>query len=117
METQPRNPPMKCREISFVIEHELLEASMQRVADEVLPQFLKLTHFRGYVVLEADHGNHRQVRVMSFWDDHMAQSESASQAFIEAVYGIIGSNPSREMFDIRGAMLIDHEGARRVEIP
>jgi len=108
---------MKCREISFVIEHELLEASMQRVADEVLPQFLKLTHFRGYVVLEADHGNHRQVRVMSFWDDHMAQSESASQAFIKAVYDIIGNNPSREMFDIRGAMLIDHEGARRVEIP
>ena len=108
---------MKCREISFFIEPELLEASMDRVTDDVLPQFLDLPHFRGFVVLEADHGNHRQVPVMSFWDDHMAQSEAASQAFIEAVYDIVGSNPSREVFDVRGALLIDHEGARRVEIP
>ncbi len=110
-------PSMKCREISFFITPDLLDASMGRVTNEVLPQFLELPHFRGFVVLEADHGEHRQVRVMSFWDDYMAESAGASQAFIEAVYAIIGSNPSREVFNIRKAMLIDHEGVRRVEIP
>jgi hypothetical protein len=103
--------------MSFFVDPELLEASMDRVTDEVLPQFLELAHFRGFVVLESDHGTHRQVRVMSFWDDHMAQSETASQAFIDAVYDIVGTNPSREIFDIRAAMLIDHKGARRVVIP
>lgn len=117
MDTEAKPPTMKCREISFFIEPELLEASMGRVADEVLPQFLELPHFRGYVALESDHGLRRQVRVLSFWDDHMAESEGASQAFIEAIYAIVGSNPSREVFDIRRAMLIDHEGVRHIEIP
>ena len=117
MEEHHGRATMKCREISFFIEPGLLAASMGRVTEEVLPQFLDLPHFRGYVVLEAEHGVHRQVRVMSFWDDHLGESEAASHAFIEAVYDIIGSNPAREVFAIRGAMLIDHEGVRRVQIP
>jgi hypothetical protein len=28
---------------------------MERVKDELLPQFLELSHFRGYVALESDH--------------------------------------------------------------
>ena len=90
---------------------------MARVVADVLPQFLKIPHFRGYVALQSDHGSRRQVRIMSFWDDGLAGSEEASQAFIDAVYDTIGSNPSREVFDILGALLIDGDGAHRVEIP
>ena len=108
---------MKCRELSFFIEPELLETSMAEVSAEVLPRFLDLPHFRGYAVLESDRGSRRQVRVMSFWDDGLEGSEEASQAFIDAVYNIIGSNPSREVFEILGAMLIDGDGVHRVELP
>jgi hypothetical protein len=108
---------MKCRELSFFIDPVLLDASMAKVAADVLPKFLGLPHFRGYVTLESDHGSHRQVRVMSFWDDGLDGSDEASQAFIEAVYDIVGTNPVRETFDVRGALLIDDTGMRHVEIP
>jgi len=108
---------VKCREMSFYIDPEVLESSMAEVSAEVLPRFLDLPHFRGYSVLKSDHGSRRQVRVMSFWDDGLEGSEEASQAFIDAVYNIIGSNPSREVFEILGAMLIDGDGVHRVELP
>ena len=103
--------------MSFFIDPEVLAASMERVTAEVVPRFLDLPHFRGYLVLESDHGSRRQVRVMSFWDDGLEGSEDASQAFIVAVYEVTGTNPSREVFDILGAMLIDGNGVHRVEIP
>ncbi len=98
---------MKCREVSFYIEPQLLEVLLDGVLVKVLPQFLQLPHFRGYVALETDHGSRRKVIVLSFWDNDLEESDAASLAFVEAVYEVTNTNPARETFNFLGAMLIE----------
>jgi hypothetical protein len=90
---------------------------MAIVAAELLPRFLELPHFRGYVALESDDGNHHLVRVLTFWEGDPTGSRAAAHAFFEATYDVVGSNPTVETFDIRSAMLLDEEGVAQVEIP
>jgi len=113
---QCANAIMKCRELTFYIDPNLLDASMTRVVDEVLPRFLGLSHFRGYVALESDHGSRRKVIVLSFWNDHLEESEAASLAFVDAVFEVTGTNPTRQTFELLSGMLIDFNGENRIEI-
>ena len=107
---------MKCHQASFFIDPDVLDASMANVAAELLPRFLELPHFRGYVALESDDGNHHLVRVLTFWVGDPTGSRAAAHAFFEAVYDIVGCNPAVETFAIRSAVVLAEEGIARVEI-
>jgi len=95
---------MKCRQVSFFIHPDDVPAASETVSREVLPMFLKLPNFRGYLALEATHEITREIVLMSFWDDNLDGSEDAERAFIGTIFAATGTNPSRRSFNILGAM-------------
>ena len=45
---------MKCRQLTFYAEPAAVEIAMTTITDEVVPQFISLPHFLGYVVLQTE---------------------------------------------------------------
>jgi len=103
---EPSNQrPMKCREVSFFVDDAHREVALEALTRDVLPKFLQLPNFRGYVALLAVHQVRHEIIVLSLWDDDLEASEDASKAFVGAVLGAAGTNPIRRNFDILGAMV------------
>jgi hypothetical protein len=107
---------MKARRVSFYVNPEVVASAMGAIENEVLPRFLALPHFRGYVVLESDHDLRREFIVLSFWDDGLEGSKDASDAFVKAVHDVTGTNPMRETYNILAAMVTDESGAAQITV-
>lgn len=113
----PYRPNMKCRKVSFFLDPGQVAASIDSISREVLPDFLALPDFRGYLALQSDHGARTELIVMSFWDEGLDGSEAASTAFTTAVYNAAGTNPTRSTFDVLGALIVDESGAVPMLVP
>jgi hypothetical protein len=107
---------VKCRQVSFYLEPDLVPAALASITDDVLPRFLALPHFRGYVAMQSEDRSRREIVVTSFWDDGLAESEEASLAFVEAVQHAAGTNPARRTFEVLGAVVVDPSGQEPVDL-
>lgn len=108
---------MKCRQLSFYAEPAAVERAMAVIAEEVVPRYIGISHFLGYVVLETDPSpahldadTRRELTVMSFWEDGLEGSESAAKAFIGEVNRVARTNPARKSFTLLKAMWRDGDG-------
>ena len=107
---------LKCRQVRFYLDPDKVTKIMARLTAEILPMFEKLPHFRGYLALESDHGTLREIVISSFWDDGLDDSQEVSDAFVLAVHEMAETNPSRETYDILGALVTDEVGHLRIEL-
>lgn len=115
---------MKCRQLTFYAEPAAVELAMTAITDEVVPQFISLPHFLGYVVLQTEsYAGHvggdgrRQLTVMSFWHTGLEGSEATANKFIREINRVAGTNPTRKRFDLLKAMWRDSNGEELAEFP
>lgn len=74
------------------------------------PRFEQLPHFLGLTVLKSDAAGRFEVVATSYWDDGLEGSEREPQRFIDEIIRVIGSNPSRKIYDILYAEVRDSRG-------
>jgi hypothetical protein len=115
---------MKCRQLTFYAEPAAVEIALATIVDEVVPQYISLPHFLGYVVLQTEiYPGHvegdgrRQLTVMSFWHTGLEGSEAAANEFIGEIHRVAGTNPTRKRFDLLKAMWRDSNGEELAEFP
>jgi hypothetical protein len=115
---------MKCRQLSFYAQPDAVESALATIAEEVIPRFVAIPHFLGYVVLESHtspgHGasdERREVTVMSFWHAGLEGSEKTAKEFISEVNRVAGTNPVRKTYDLLKAMWRDGSGEELAEFP
>jgi hypothetical protein len=115
---------MKCRQLSFYAEPEAVERSMGVIAEQVVPKYIEIPHFLGYVVLATDPlpghpdtDTRREVTVLSFWSDGLEGSESAAREFIGEVNRVAKTNPVRKSFKLLRAMWRDAAGHELAHFP
>lgn len=115
---------MKCRQLTFYAKPDAVEFAMTTISEDVVPRFIALPHFLGYVVLMSDtYGDQmnadgrRQLTVMSFWHTGLEGSDAVAREFISEVNRVAGTNPSRKSFDLVKAMWRDSNGEELAEFP
>ena len=115
---------MKCRQLTFFAEPAAVESAMATITNEVIPKFIDIPHFLGYVVLQSDvspgHSNsnaRRELTVMSFWSDGLEGSDSTAKKFITEVNRVAGTNPVRKTFDLLKGMWRDSAGDELATFP
>jgi heme-degrading monooxygenase HmoA len=71
----------------------------RRIQEDVLPRFLAMEGFLGFVALQS--GDRRSEFVaMSFWSDGLETSEGVSEEFRDEIERVTGAAPTRREFDI-----------------
>ena len=115
---------MKCRQLAFYAEPAAVESTMATITNEVIPRFSDIPHFLGYVVLQSDptpgHRDsdvRRELTVMSFWSDGLADSDATAQQFISEVNRVAGTNPVRKTYDLLKAVWRDEDGGELASFP
>ena len=115
---------MKCRQLSFYGEPAAVERALSVIAEEVIPKYIGISHFLGYVVLEtelspahSDTDARRELTVLSFWEDGLEGSESAAQEFVGEVNRVARTNPVRKSFNLLRAMWRDAAGDELATFP
>ena len=115
---------MKCRQLSFFAEPDAVESALATITDEVIPQFSGIPHFLGYVVLRSDvspghrdSDTRRELTVMSFWSDGLADSDPTAKQFISEVNRVAGTNPVRKTYDLLRAIWRDDHGGELASFP
>lgn len=91
---------MRSRQLNFFVEEARLSEVMAAVTTDVVPRFRELPHFLGLTVLKATSGNRTEILATSYWDDGLEDSESISREFVDEIYRVTGTNPSRKAYDI-----------------
>ena len=115
---------MKCRQMIFHAKPDAVDSILATITDEVVPGFIEIPHFLGYVVMLAENyqgreaaGERRQVTVMSFWNTGLEGSSAVADRFISEVNRVAGTNPSRHRFDLIKAMWRGRDGQELAEFP
>ncbi len=115
---------MKCRQLTFYAMPEAVEIALVTISEDVVPRYIALPHFLGYVVLlsdthagQGDTDGRRQLTVMSFWHTGLEGSDAVAREFISEVNRVAGTNPSRKSFDLLKAMWRDSNGEELAEFP
>ena len=114
---------MKCRQLIFHAKSDAVDSILATITDEVVPGFIEIPHFLGYVVMLAENyqghevEDRRQVTVMSFWHTGLEGSDAAAGRFISEVNRVAGTNPSRQRFDLIKAMWRASDGQELAEFP
>lgn len=115
---------MKSREVTFYADPEVVAVSVDTIEQEILPSYVSLPHFLGYVVMQEepypgrpDPNGRRLVTVISFWADGLEPSESAARRFIDEINRVAGTNPTRKNFDLLKAMWCGSDGQQLAQFP
>jgi hypothetical protein len=115
---------MKCRQLSFYAEPEAAEHAKTVISEQVIPKYIGISHFIGFVVLETDPSpghpdadTRRELTVLSFWEDGLEGSESAAQEFVSEVNRVARTNPVRKSFNLLQAMWRDGAGDELATFP
>ena len=101
---------MKSRQVSFFIDQDLLPSVMGTIVNDVLPRYGNLPHFLGFVALQSESGPRKEIVALSFWDDGLEGSETASREFRSEIQRVVGTNPTRKAYDIVRVMVRDTDG-------
>ena len=97
---------------------------MAIIADHVVPKYVGISHFLGYVVLETrpspahqESDPRRELTVLSFWQDGLEGSESVAREFIADVNRVARTNPVRKSFNLLKAMWRNGDGDELATFP
>jgi hypothetical protein len=101
---------VKSRQVSFYIKADDIPMVMDTLRTEVIPEFQTLPNFLGLTMIKADLGGRSEVVSTSFWDDGLEDSEQVASHFIDEIFRVTGSNPTRRAFDILYASVRDTNG-------
>ena len=107
-----RSIAVKSRQVSFYVEPRLVPDVITTIDEEVLPRFSQMPHFLGFVALQSELGGARpEIVALSFSDDGLEDSETASEEFRDEIQRVTGTTSSRKAFDILRVMVHDTNGA------
>jgi len=102
---------MRCRQTCLYIDQDRLPDILESVVDVLVPEYRDIPHFLGVTLIKADHGSRAEVITASYWDDGLEGSDEASLRFVDEVYPIGGSHPSRKRFDTLYAQIRGEVGS------
>jgi hypothetical protein len=107
---------MMTRLVSFYAEPDQIPDLKRRIGEEVLPAFLALPQFLGFVALQSG-GSRPQIVAMSFWDDGLEGSEAISEEFRDEVERVTGATPARKEFQTVKLMVRGPNGKVFLNVP
>jgi len=87
------------RFVSFFAESDQLPDVKCRIEKEVLPRFLAIPQFLGFVALQSE-GSRPEIVAMSFWEDSLESSEAISEEFRDEIERVTGTTPARKQFNV-----------------
>jgi len=90
---------VRTRLVSFFAEPDQIPEVERRIHEEVLPRFMTIPHFLGFVALQSE-GMRPEIVAMSFWNDGLEGSEAISEEFRNEVERVTGATPARKEFGI-----------------
>jgi len=90
---------MMTRFVSFFAKPDQVPDVKRRIEEEVLPQFLAIPQFLGFVALQSE-GSRPEIVALSFWDDGLEHSEAISEEFRNEIERVTGAAPARKQFNI-----------------
>ena len=101
---------MKSRRVTFFTEREEIRAVMSAIEGNVLPRYLAMPHFLGFVALQSEQGPRLEIVIISMWDDGLEDSEALYDVFREEIQRVTGMLPARQTFDILRVIVRDTNG-------
>ncbi len=104
------------RLVSFFAEPDQVPDLKCRIGEEVLPAFMALPQFLGFVALQSG-GSRPEIVAMSFWDDGLEDSEAISEAFRDEVERVTGATPARKEFHTVKLMVRGPNGKVFLNVP
>jgi len=107
---------MRTRSVKFFAEPGQIPDVERRIKDDVLPRFLEIPEFLGFVAHRSD-GSRPEVVALSFWDDGLEGSEAVSEEFRDEIERVTGATLSRGEFDVVKSTKRSPDGAVKVDLP
>ena len=107
---------MMARLVSLFAEPDKIPDVKRRIDQEVLPRFLAIPHFLGFVALQSG-GSRPELVALSLWDDGLEGSEAISEEFRDEIERVTGSAPARKEFHIVKMMVRGPNGKVFLNLP
>jgi hypothetical protein len=107
---------MMTRLVSFFVDRDEVPKVKRRIEEEVLPQFLAIPQFLGFVALQSE-GSRQEIVAMSFWEDGLESSEAISEAFRDEIERVTGTTPARKQYNVAKLMVRGPNGKVFLNLP
>ncbi len=104
------------RLVSFFADPDHIPDVRRRIDEQVLPRFLAVPHFLGFMALQSE-GDRSEIVAMSFWDDDLEASEAISEEFRDEIERVTGVTPARKEFNIVKMMVRGPNGKVFLNLP
>ena len=107
---------MLTRLVSFFAEPDQIPEIDRRINEEVLPRFLAVPQFLGFIVLQSD-GSRPEIVAMSLWNEGLEGSEAISEKFRDEVERVTGAAPARKEFNVLKMIVRGPSGEVVLDLP